>query len=221
MKFTVGVVSALIALGVSAASANAATVYSENFNLPGFVGTPVLTGDTSDRWADTNYYTINNFDGWTFSSDAFLAQNAADPSDGALLLNEYAGVGTTIVGLTSGDQYDLSFLLSGDNRPGEAYVLNVDVGGNTSTFNGVDGAAGTNPGTTENIYFTAVGASETLTFSQATASPSQASPIVDNILISSAPEPATWGLMILGVGMAGGALRATRKSRRLSLVGAA
>jgi len=39
--------------------------------------------------------------------------------------------------------------------------------------------------------------------------------------VSSTPEPASWGLMIIGVGMAGGALRAARKSRRLSLVGAA
>jgi hypothetical protein len=39
--------------------------------------------------------------------------------------------------------------------------------------------------------------------------------------VSAAPEPATWGLMIIGVGMAGGALRAARKSRRLSVVRAA
>ncbi len=39
--------------------------------------------------------------------------------------------------------------------------------------------------------------------------------------IASTPEPASWGLMIIGVGMAGGALRAARKSRRLSVVRAA
>jgi hypothetical protein len=39
--------------------------------------------------------------------------------------------------------------------------------------------------------------------------------------VGAVPEPATWGLMIIGVGMAGGALRAARKSRRLSLVQAA
>jgi hypothetical protein len=44
---------------------------------------------------------------------------------------------------------------------------------------------------------------------------------IDNIVVTAAPEPATWGLMIIGVGMAGGALRAARKSRRLSLVQAA
>jgi hypothetical protein len=41
---------------------------------------------------------------------------------------------------------------------------------------------------------------------------------IDNIVVSAAPEPTTWGLMIIGVGMAGGALRAARKSRRLSAV---
>jgi hypothetical protein len=44
---------------------------------------------------------------------------------------------------------------------------------------------------------------------------------IDNIVVSAAPEPTTWGLMIIGVGMVGGALRAARKSRRLSLVRAA
>jgi PEP-CTERM motif len=43
----------------------------------------------------------------------------------------------------------------------------------------------------------------------------------ESFSISAAPEPATWGLMIIGVGMAGGALRAARKSRRIALVHAA
>jgi PEP-CTERM motif len=37
---------------------------------------------------------------------------------------------------------------------------------------------------------------------------------IDNIVVTAAPEPATWGLMILGVGMVGGALRFSRKSQR-------
>ncbi len=41
---------------------------------------------------------------------------------------------------------------------------------------------------------------------------------IDNIAVSAAPEPTAWGLMIIGVGMAGGALRAARKSRRLATV---
>ncbi len=41
---------------------------------------------------------------------------------------------------------------------------------------------------------------------------------LDNISVTAAPEPATWGLMILGVGMVGGALRFSRKSQRPALV---
>jgi hypothetical protein len=36
--------------------------------------------------------------------------------------------------------------------------------------------------------------------------------------IAATPEPATWAMMLIGVGMAGGALRAARKSRRLPVV---
>jgi PEP-CTERM motif len=41
---------------------------------------------------------------------------------------------------------------------------------------------------------------------------------IDNIVVTAAPEPATWGLMILGVGMVGGSLRFSRKSQRAALV---
>jgi hypothetical protein len=203
----------LVSLCVASA-ANAAPVFTENFDASsGFANSLFLgfgnTSDSasSDRWANTNYYTINNVNGWTFGSSgtAFAEQTDAAGNvtgNGALLLNENGGVATNIVGLTAGQTYNLSLLLSGDNRPGQAYVFNVSIGSSSFSTSGVDGLPGSNPGTIENYTFTATGSSETLTLFQS--STTQASPIVDNISISAAvPEPSTWAMMIFGFAAVG------------------
>lgn len=101
----------------------------------------------------------------------------------------------------------MSFLLSGDNRPGSAYVLNVSVdGGPAVVFNGVDGASGSVPGVVSTLNFTARGTTASLVFAQA--SSTDASPMIDNITVSAAvPEAATWMLMVAGFGMVGVAAR--------------
>jgi hypothetical protein len=200
------VVPALLALGCAVSPAAAAVVFSENFNNSGFIGTVLAGGsDTSDRYDPTTYYFINNFAGWSFnSSNTFLA--VGGNNDGAVLLNENGGnssAAVTIGGLVSGKSYTVNFLLSGDNRPGSAYVLNASVdGGPATTFNGVDGAAGSSLGTLSSFAFIAGGSTASLVFTQASAN--EASPIIDNISVNSAvPEPATWGLLIVGFGMVG------------------
>ena len=70
---------------------------------------------------------------------------------------------------------------------------------------GVDGAPGTNPGTPYTVSFVAGGSSMQLALSQF--SGTEASPIIDNIVISAVPEPATWGMMIAGFGLVGGVMR--------------
>src|SRR5476651_1210754 len=100
-----------LSLGLMSA-ATAAPVFTENFDNAAFIGSAVLVfGSTSDSassdrvgWANTSYYGINNFNGWTFGSDTYLAEKTdalgAKSGDGALLLNETTGVGTHIVGLS-------------------------------------------------------------------------------------------------------------------------
>src|SRR5690242_11341860 len=88
------------ALLAGAVSAGANTiVYSQNFDNAGFLGSYLGdVGNFSERWTETKYYTINNFDGWTFSGTTpLLAQH---PSDGnqAVLLNEPGGVATHLSG---------------------------------------------------------------------------------------------------------------------------
>jgi len=213
---------ACLSLGLMTA-ANAA-VFTENFNDPAFIGSPVLVfGSTtdspsSDRWANTNYYLINSVvNGWTFSGTTPLLAAQTTPAgdltgDGALLLNEPSGVATNIVGLVVGQQYDISLLLSGDNRPGQSYVFNISIGTNFWSTPGVDGTPGSNPGTLEHYLFTATAASETLMLYQS--SQTQASPMVDNISIAAVPEPSTWAMMILG--FAGVGFMAYRRQNKMS-----
>ena len=201
-------IAATLVLFAGSTTANAATVYTENFNAPGFVASVLSGTDTSDRFGATTYSYINNFGGWTFdASNTFIAQPIGG-SDGAVLLNENGGgsfASTTITGLNAGSRYSLSFLLSGDNRPGQAFVLNGNIAGLSFSVNGVDGAAGSTAGTLLSYIFTATGPSAVLNFTEA--SGTEASPMIDNIAIATVPEPATWFLLVAGFGMVGVAAR--------------
>ena len=165
----------------------------------------------------TNYSYINDFDGWTFTPDAtFLAQPVGG-TNGAVLLNENGSGGqayVTVGGLTAGQTYALRFLLSGDNRPGETYVLNVGVDPSQyATFTGVDGAAGSTAGTIEKFVFEAGGTAgqpTTTAIGFTQSSPSEASPLIDNVAVTNVPEPAAWTLLIAGFAAIGTAARRRR-----------
>jgi hypothetical protein len=193
-------------------SASAQIVYSENFNNTGFQGGSIGVS-FSDRWANTAYYSINTFDGWTFSSSAIYALKNDGSGDGALLLNEVGGQGSVVVfGLSAGQTYQLSFLQWGDNNPGQPYSGDVKVDGNTLlTYNGTDLAAGTNPGTVRSLQFTAAGPSATLLFRETNGGP--ASPIIDNVQVSVVPEPGGITLALFGTALTAlGLFRARRRS---------
>ena len=203
---------ALVAAALAVAgAANAAPIFSEDFNSGGFQGGSLGLNPAeqfSDQWANVNYAYINNFNGWSFAGQAFYVRNTDDDSQGAVLLNEGGGVAFHLLsGLTAGRTYNVSLLVTGDNRPGSAYVLKGDANGSALfTYNGADLARGTNPGTTLNYSFQAQSGANSLRFFQA--SQTEGSPIIDNITVSAAvPEPMTWALMILGFGGAGAMLR--------------
>ena len=200
MRYRSLIVLVLAVLSFHISNARAGVVFSEDFNKSGFQNAFLLSPSCgecfSDKYNPTNYYYINNFDGWKFTGGAYYTSNG---TDGAVLLNENGVTSaTTIYSLTAGVKYTLSFDYYGDNRPTEAYVLKYSIDGSlTQTINGVDQAAGSNPGSHTTFSFIATGAPATLMFTQA--SNTEASPIIDNVAIStSVPEPSTWAMMILG-----------------------
>jgi hypothetical protein len=112
---------------------------------------------------------------------------------------------TTVTGLTPNTKYLLSFEVSGDNRPfglcGSCGSWGLNVTANNSPLNliGVDLLPGTNPGTIETLLFTSNGSGDAnLSFLETTADGSQASPIIDNVAISTTPLPSAWTMLIAG-----------------------
>jgi hypothetical protein len=201
--------------------AQASVVYFEDFNNPGFRGTEFTGGlpadNNNDKYAnpDITFYQAANFDGWSFSNGN---SGAAGPTfmnvynvtgiDGAVDLNENApgGTATTTVttGLTPNTQYQLSFLYYGDNRPGQIWGLHVDVNGSILDLSGTDQTAGTNPGSIATLLFLSDSVGQAvLSFTQTSLSPSEASPIFDNVTISETPIPATLPLFASGLGAMG------------------
>jgi hypothetical protein len=192
--------------------ASALVIFSDDFNASNYVGgNPYV--NFSDRFGPTTYYDINDVNGWTFSAgNTFLAKSAS--LDGAILLNENDGpltpggsvVSRQLTGLVTGRVYTLDFLLSGDNIPGDAYALKVTLGGLAPvTFHGIDGTSGSVAGVASRLSFVATAPTTMLVF--ASASQSAASPMIDNVTVSTVPEPASWALMIAGFGLVGVVMR--------------
>ncbi|MET0308399.1 MAG: choice-of-anchor C family protein [Sphingomonas sp.] len=116
-----------------------------------------------------------------------------------------------------GQHYQVSFLLAG-NPDGAPVVKNVGVGATgNATVNYTLNSAGTSHeamGWTQYTYdFVATGTSTTLNFASLDNSPYGAA--LDGVSVAAVPEPAAWGMMIGGFGLAGMALR-RRPTTRLA-----
>jgi hypothetical protein len=212
----------ILAFALASNSALAQTVLTENFdNSASFAGQ--LYGSEaqfSQAWSTTFYYAINNADGWTFFNGAQYATDGT--GNGALLLNENtpssAPVSSTspeavvtLNGLNLGQTYNVAFNYWGDNEPGGTWTLNGYLNGNNVySLNGADATPGVSAsayaGSLPNGFqggfsFIATNTSETLGFGQSN-SGGGASPIIDNVSVSSAvPEPSSVFLMLGGIGV--------------------
>jgi len=131
--------------------------------------------------------------------------------------NTFGDVSQTVSGLTAGNSYFLS-LIYGGRGGGGFQQLWVSFGGQTIGIFGSDGSA-----SAWTYYATfevaATSASEVLDFYSANVggNPSYGNEVTGVSLtssapVSSAPEPATWAMMLIGLGGIGGAVRSRRKA---------
>jgi len=116
-----------------------------------------------------------------------------------------------------GQRYAVGFYLAGNPDGGSNVKVAVTsiVGGDAqvdqfTVLSGINTRQ--NMGWTYHQYnFTAMSTTSRLTFASANAENSPYGPALDNVSIAAVPEPATWGLMILGFGLVGSAARSRRR----------
>lgn len=122
---------------------------------------------------------------------------------------------------TGAGTYTLTFDLSGNpDGPPMSKTLQVSVGNTTKTFTYQIGA-NTHSNmmyVPETLTFMATGPT-TLTFTSLDGGGSPYGPVVGDVGIAAVPEPASWALMLLGLGAMGGVLR-SRRTRATVVAGA-
>jgi hypothetical protein len=201
-------VTTLLSFALAGRYAFASTVYSENFNnQSAFEGTSIGASNMySEAWSTTKFYQINNADDWTFfTGDDYATDGTA--TQGALLLNETASSTTApdadlaLSGLTVGASYTVAFNYWGDNNPSGGYTLTGWVNNaKIYSVSGNDVGGGTNPaGHAGSFTFIASSTAETIGFGQVSLA-NGASPIIDNVSVSTVPLPASAWLMLGGLG---------------------
>lgn len=208
----------LLATTLVAGSAMAdQTVLSQDFQDPAFKGADYYINSNSVASTHTDYYLVNAADGWTFAPGAaYLIDGHVN---GAILLNEASAAGGsstssalasyTLSNLVVGASYTVSFNYWGDNEPGGAWSLDEYVGGQkVGGLAGTDTGAGTNPGGIAGSFsFVASSASEAFGFGQS-GSTAGASPIFDNVTVTTAvPEVSSAWMALAGLGLLGVAAR--------------
>lgn len=192
------------ALALSGAAHASTVVFDSTFeNVP---GGPSAGG----------YTTVATADGWTGGPNGIELQNnvaGAPAANGGSVFVELDTFANSSMSRTIGaGSYDLSFLYS--PRPG----IPASSNGIEVFLNGVllsppglvtaDGGGATSWSTVSTSFVAAPGS--ILTFAAEGTSDSLGG-YVDNITLSAVPEPTTWAMMLIGVGMVGFGLR-TRKT---------
>jgi len=204
IKLAAGVALALIAMGGAGARA-ANLIQDGDFSSPSvgggwgeFSGTGWSNNDPSNPGAiEIGFSPIYGMP----CASADVCQNME------VNANAFDASFQTVNGLTVGAQYNLSWLYGGRDSGGPDF-LDVSFGGQYLVTN--SGSIGV---WSPNSYVvTATATSETLVFASWTTSgaPSYGNEIT-NVSLTAVPEPATWAMMLVGVGALGAALRHSRR----------
>ena len=123
--------------------------------------------------------------------------------------NDKGSISQLLTGLTVGREYQVNFSLAGNpDGGGSTKVAVASDGGSQTSVYFFDQTGNTRDSmgwTAQSFRFIATDTTANLTFSATLNNPY--GPALDNVSIAGVPEPATWGLMILGMGAVGGMMR--------------
>jgi hypothetical protein len=204
-----GAAMALFTLG----GAQAGTLATESFE------SPVLNPGAIQYSADEDSYNTNasgsanvanfsfhGFSGVTSNGNGYVMDTPFGSQEA--FLQSYQNVGSEIdwnlTGLTPGKTYTLSFY-------DIAYYVGAEEIQVSAFGKSTDYTPASNSSYGLNTFtFTPTSSSGDIAFATVTPSGNSVSGI-DNLTVSSVPEPATWALMLIGVGCVGAGLRMRRK----------
>jgi hypothetical protein len=134
----------------------------------------------------------------------------------------YGGLEQTIA-TTAGQNYLMTFYLGGDTGYDGGYsgtnppLMTASAAGVSQDFTFTP--TGPNQWVKETLSFTASSASSTIEFLGDASSPNYYIGL-DSVSVAAVPEPATWAMMLLGVGMVGAGLRMARRKNDMALTAA-
>ena len=199
--------AALISL-MSIAPANAQTVVSTDFE-----------GSTGD-------FTLSGNVGVT--AGAAYVTNAGGIGSAAAQANRFATFGSGNVegegsvtsqtfATVAGRTYTLSFDYGVFNFPSQVLIYTLDGLGGGTVFDNTGTSNLDDAFSTFTTTFVGNGQNSVLTFYAFSNGGDNADLLLDNILlVGEVPEPATWAMMIGGIGLAGGAMRRRRANASVS-----
>jgi hypothetical protein len=198
--------AALLGAVACAQTANAAgVVLSDNFDA----------GTAQGNWAgDTTFLSIpqpGNVNGSPsvdlvgagFFDNLAFSGNSVDLDGSTGNGNNPSGELQSVASLTSGT-YEVQFELAGNLRGATAQTTTISIGGQSQTLT----PANNQPYTLETLIFH--NTSGQVSFTDSGPSDQQGN-LLDNVVVSSVPEPATWAVMLVGFGAMGAAMRNSRR----------
>jgi hypothetical protein len=179
---------------------------ADNGGATGYLGSVSLWGPGSTGGGVSNGLTVSPDGG------AFIGE---DP----VYDNTSPAITQTITGLTAGDNYYVTFYWAAGQQYGyngdttEGWTVDLGSGPSQSTVPFDLNNEAFSGWMEQTFTFTADNSSDVLSF-VADGGPSYALPpfaLLDGVSVTSVPEPASWALMLLGVGALGAGLRMRRR----------
>jgi len=218
MKFSTGLMATLGGLAVATgASAGVNILTDGDFSNPygGASYTAIASGTTMGPWAVSSVGGGATADAVDLIGGYWNSPSGAPGTGSVDLDGTSPGIISQTFTPTQSGLYDVSFDLSANPDGGETpKSLLVTINGVSETYTPTPGPSGspdTLVYTPEEFQVSLVqGTAYTLTFTSEDGTTSAYGPVIGGVSVA-LPEPATWGLMLVGLGGLGAALRSRRK----------